>query len=508
VFLPRLSSERLRRQWRTLPCAIPVDEVLVTVVKDRGVLRLAAVDANGEAVHLTPGMTLADARAMHPRLITIEADAAADRDFLEDLADLCLRYTPLVALDVPQGLLLDITGCAHLFGGEAALRTDLIDRLSRWGLTPRAAIASTIGAAWAFARFGHGDIAEGAEHEALGGLPLAALRLPAAMTAALERVGLKRIGDILERPRAPLTARFGPLLLQRLAQALGQEDEPLSPRLPVAPYMAERRLAEPIAREADVLGIAVCLARRLAEMLERHGEGARGIRLSLFRTDGVVKSIETNLGRPTRDPHVLGDLLGERLAGLADQFDPGFGFDCLTLAITETAALDAETIGFNHSRDDEGLARLIDRLGARLGRTRLTRLVPRDVHIPEHAHAAVSAQSALSDGAWHMHAGQAGELPLRPIRLFARPEPVQAMAAVPDGPPLRFRWRRVLHEVARAEGPERIAAQWWHDAEDGSLTRDYFRVEDAAGRRFWLFRDGLFEFETREPRWFVHGLFA
>jgi protein ImuB len=480
----------------------------VTVIKDRGVLRLASVDAYGEAVHLAPGMTLADARAMYPRLVTIEADALADRRFLEDLADLCLRYTPLVALDLPQGLLLDITGCAHLFGGEAALRRDLVDRLSRLGLTPRAAIASTIGAAWALVRFGHDDIVEGAERQALGALPLAALRLPAASLAALERVGLKRIGDILERPRAPLTARFGPLLLQRLAQALGEEDEPLSPRRPVAPYIAERRLAEPIVSEEDVLGITVCLARRLADMLERHGEGATSLRLSLFRTDGVVKSIATNLGRPTRDPRILGDLLSERLAGLADQFDPGFGFDYMTLAIIETAALDAETIGFDHSGDDEGLARLIDRLGARLDRTRLTRLVPRDVHIPEQAYAAIPAQSAAPDGAWHMHTSEIGELPLRPIRLFARPEPVQAMAAIPDGPPLRFRWRRVLHEVARAEGPERIAAQWWQDAEGGSLTRDYFRVEDAAGRRFWLFRDGLFEFETREPRWFVHGLFA
>jgi protein ImuB len=503
-----LPSERLRRQWRTLPCAIPADEALVTVVKDRGILRLAAVDANGEAAHLTPGMTLADARAMYPRLVTIEADTVADRRFLEDLADLCLRYTPLVALDLPKGLLLDISGCAHLFGGETALRRELVDRLSCLGLTPRAAIASTIGAAWALARFGQGDIVKGTERQALGVLPLAALRLPAAMIAALERVGLTRIGDILERPRAPLTARFGPVLLQRLAQALGEEDEPLSPRLPVAPYMAERRLAEPIVCEADVLGIAVCLARRLAEMLERHGEGATSLRLSLFRTDGAVKSIETNLGRPTRDPRILGDLLSERLAGLADQFDPGFGFDCLTLAITKTATLDAEAIGFGHAGDDEGLARLIDRLGARLDRTRLTRLVPRDVHIPEHAYAAIPAQSASPDGAWHIHASQAGELPLRPIRLFARPEPVQAMAAVPDGPPLRFRWRRVLHEVAHAEGPERIASQWWHDAEGGSLTRDYFRVEDATGRRFWLFRDGLFEFETREPRWFVHGLFA
>jgi protein ImuB len=489
---------------------VPVDQPIVTVKKDNGALCLAAVDQSAALLGLTPGMTLTDARAIHPYLVTVEADALADKHFLENLADWCLRYTPLTAIAGKEGLMLDISGCAHLFGGEEMLRSDLIDRLKQQGLMAKATIAPTIGAAWAVAHFGEGDIAEGDERTTLIGLPLRALRLPLATTAALDRLGLKRIGDILDRPRAPLTARFGPLVLRRLAQVLGNEDEPLSPRLPVAPYMAERRLAEPIVHETAVMRVTLSLTQRLSEMLERHGEGARRIRLILFRTDGVVKFIEATLSRPTREPGTLCDLLRERLTALADQFDPGFGFDCITLAIIEAATLDAETITFSDTQEETDLARLVDRLGVRFGSKRITRLTRLDSHIPECASIALSASSSVRapDIAWDIHTSDPDEPPLRPIRLFAQPEPVQAIAAVPDGPPVRFRWRCVLHEVIRVEGPERIASEWWRDEGGNAFTRDYFRVEDSAGRRFWLFRDGLYDLETAEPRWFIHGLFA
>jgi protein ImuB len=489
---------------------VPADQPLVTVWKENGALCLAAVDQKAALLGLTPGMTLTDARIIHPRLATVEADPRADRHFVENLADWCLRYTPLIARAGTNGLMLDISGCAHLFDGENALRKDLVSRLKQQGLTAKAAIAPTIGAAWAAAHFGTDDVADGDECRALIDLPLRALRLPMATAAALERLGLKRIGDILDRPRAPLTARFGSLVLHRLAQALGTEEEPLSPRLPLAPYTAERRLAEPIAYEAGVMAIILSLAHRLSEMLERHGEGARHIRLMLFRADGVVKFVEAALSRPTREPQAFCDLLRERLAALADHFDPGFGFDCVTLAILEAAPFEGETISFSDTQEATDLARLIDRLGAHLGTKRVTRLKHLDSHIPESANVSLCAHSLATapDHAWDLHTRNPDEPPLRPIRLFEKPEPVQAIATVPDGPPVRFRWRSVLHEVTRVEGPERIASEWWRDEGGHAFTRDYFRVEDAAGRRFWLFRDGLYDRETTKPRWFVHGLFA
>jgi protein ImuB len=489
---------------------VPADHPFVTIRKESSALRLAAVDHSATALGLTPGMTLTDARAMHPYLITAETDAVADRQCLENLADWCLRYTPLIAITGTDGLMLDISGCAHLFGGEKALRNDLVDRLKQHGLTAKVAIASTIGAAWAAARFSEDDIAEGEESKALHDLPLRALRLSGTTTAALERLGLKRIGDIIGRPRAPLTARFGALLLRRLAQALGSQEEPLSPRLPIAPYRAERRLAEPVADESSIMAITLSLAHRLREMLERHGEGAKRIRLTLFRADGIVKSIEVAMSRSTREPRVFCDLMRERLSALADQFDPGFGFDCVILAIIEAAPLDAETIAFSDTQEKADLAHLVDRIGAHFGLNRITRLKWQHSHIPECASVAVCARTAISvpETVWDLHASNPNEPPLRPIRLFTRPEPIQAIAAVPDGPPVRFRWRCVLHEVTRVEGPERIASEWWRDERGNGFTRDYFRIEDTAGRRFWLFRDGLYDRETTAPRWFIHGLFA
>jgi protein ImuB len=258
------------------------------------------------------------------------------------------------------------------------------------------------------------------------------------------------------------------------------------------------------------MAITLSLAHRLSEMLERHGEGAKRICLILFRADGVVKSIEVAMSRPTREPRAFCDLLCERLSILADQFDPGFGFDCVTLAIVDAAPLDAETIAFNDSQEETDLAHLVDRLGAHFGFNRIKRLNWQDSHIPECASVAVCARTAMSvpETLWDLHACDPNEPPLRPIRLFTRPEPIQAIAAVPDGPPVRFRWRCVLHEVMQVEGPERIASEWWRDERGNGLTRDYFRIEDTAGRRFWLFRDGLYDTETTASRWFIHGLFA
>ncbi len=450
---------------------------------------------------------------MHPGLAVAAEDPAADAQLLDNIADWCLRYTPLVALDPPDGVLLDIAGCAHLFGGETALINDLVRRITGFGFAARAGVAGTIGAACAAARHAATPfIPDGSERTALLPLPLAALRLDGETVAAMRRLGFRRIGDIVDAPRAPLTARFGEDVLRQLDRALGAAREPLSPRLPVAPYVAEQSFAEPILREEDVLAITERLARRLSVMLERRGEGLRRAELALFRTDGRVCRIDAGTSAPVREASDVRALFVERLAALSDPLDPGFGFDLARLSVLAAEPCPPRQVALGDEDDSGDLGRLVDRLSARLGARRVARLLAADSHIPEFAAGTVPALMREQDRGWDAFRRfrTTMALPPRPLRLLTRPELIDAVASVPDGPPVRFRWRRALHEVAAAEGPERIEGVWWSE-EDGNpvmnLARDYFRVEDTGGHRFWIFRAGLYR-DTAAPAWFLHGLFA
>jgi protein ImuB len=536
VWLRRLPTDRIAKRFPP--------EALVIAAPVKGALRLSAVNDAAAALGLRAGMALADARAMHPKIAVADADEHADRQLLEAIADWCDRFTPLVGLDPPDGLLLDVTGCAHLFGGEAALAADLVRRLGAQGYQARVAVADTVGCAWAVARFGESIIVPfGETLNAIAPLPLAAMRLPSDTIAALAQVGLKRIADVLERPRAPLAARFGAEFVRRLDQALGRDDEPIAPRLPIPAAIAEQRFAEPIALERDVLGTIEKLAGKLAPLLERRGEGARLLQAALFRTDGKVFRIEVGTSEPLRDPARIRHLFADRLGVIGDEVDPGFGYDMLRLGALVTERHEPAQTGLASPDHAVELAHLIDRLGARFGLRRVTRMMPQDTHIPEFAVMAVAAHmtrshapfpgrsaarsgalqtrdpgsldepgSRISGAPFHAaprpgHMQQDSLAPTRPIRLFARPEPVEAVAEVPDGPPVQFTWRRMRHVVAHAEGPERIAMEWWRDAAGVALTRDYFRVESREGVRVWLYREGLVP--SGEPiRWFVHGLFA
>ena len=517
LWLRRLSTDRIVRSRDSSPSPRVAgrgeERALLVVTGKRGNVEvLTAVDEAASRLGLSPGLTLAQARAMHPGIDAVAEDIEADTALLESIADWCLRYTPLVACDAPDGLLLDISGCSHLYGGERALVADLNGRLEHAGFAYSFAIAGTIGAAWAAAHYGKpGGHACGEERTLLAPLPLSALRIPPVTAASLARVGLKRIGDVLDLPRAPLTARFGSDVLRQLDRALGHEHEPLTPRLPVAPYVAEQRFAEPIAREDDILMVARRLARRLQLALERRGVGARRIELTLFRTDGMVRRIAAGTSRPLRDPDDIRGLFVERLAALADAFDPGFGFDMARLSVIVAEPCPPQQIGIGGGEDETELCRLIDRLSARLGARRVQRLTAQDSHIPEAAEAALPAQAVNGDAGWTAFRRYREETALspRPLRLLTRPEPIEAVAEVPDGPPLRFRWRRALHEVVAAEGPERIEGAWW--SEHGGPARDYFRVEDKSGLRFWLFRAGLYRDLVPgdpAPAWFLHGTFA
>lgn len=484
-------------------------------------MRLVATDPLAERRGLHSGMSLADARGAVPDLVVAEADAAADGALLEAVADWCDRYTPLVALDPPLGLHLDISGCAHLFArqgedGETALLADCLRRMRAQGFAARGAIASTAGAAWALAHHaGGGCVPPGEEGEAIAGLPVAALRIGAEQEALLDRLGLKRIGQLYGKPRAPLAARFGIGLVRRLDQALGLEDEVLSPRRPAPQLSVERRFAEPVADQDSLLEAVASLARTLQPALQRQGLGARLMEASFFRVDGAVARASLGTASPIQAPDNVAMLFAERLAALSSDWDAGFGYDMVRLAVLQAETLDASQIDFSGAGGGgPDFARLVDRLGARLGPSRITRFVPVDTHIPERAASTQALAGRAQALAWSMCRAEPETPPDRPLRLFPYPEPLEeVMAEVPDGPPLRFRWRHGVYLVARAEGPERLAPEWWRP-EPGARhpgarpTRDYFRVEDRQGRRYWIFRQGLYGREASNPAWYVHGLFA
>lgn len=504
-----------------------VSPPLVFTHKQRGAMRLCAVDRSAQNLGLIPGLTLADARARVPHLEAVDSDPVADRNALEAIADFCDRYTPMVALEGKDRVVLDITGCAHLFNGEAAMRADVEARCVTSGLDVVSAIAATPDCARALACFGRGGmVEEGKERQALGPLPVDALGLGLEVHTALKRAGLVFLSHLLDRPRGPLAARFGEALPRTLSRLLAQEDIGIVPRRPLPPCTVERRFADPIGRDDDVLACAHKLMEQAASMLEARGQGGRLFELSLFRTDGALRRLAVETSQIMRAADPVLRLFRERVDTLADPLDPGFGYDMIRLSVDGGAALQIEQTSLDDTQEQEAdLAALVDQLTTRLGKDAVQRFISAQSHIPERAAYQAPASDVLAyanlcqerdlDGTTTLvdkldlqwDAPSSEDPPHRPIQLFDHPQRIEALAQIPDGPPLKFRWRRVLHEIARAEGPERIAPEWWR-LDDMSLTRDYYRVEDGEGRRFWVFREGLYGEQNGHPSWFVHGLFA
>lgn len=434
---------------------------------------------------------------MHPSIEIVEENPEADRRLLESLADWCDRYTPLVAIDGNDGLFLDITGCAHLFGGERALMKDLLARLFHQGFEARAGLASTPGAAWAAARFrSPAVIAPGAEAELLAPLPLTALRLDAGTIAGLKSVGLRTAAMVMDAPRAPIVRRFGRQVILRLDQALGAIDEAISPRLPVPPLSVERPLAEPVGRMEDIERLVLLLSQALKPHLEERGEGAERLELILFRVDGAVSRIATGSAVPLREPWRIAKLFHERLSALENHLDAGYGFDLARLAVLAAATMEdrQQDLSGDATTHEENAAFFADRVRARLGGGALAEPDLRQSHIPERA-------SGTAGGAPLAVAVPTG-MAERPLRLLRRPD----MIEIVDGTSLSFRWRRIDHPVLRKEGPERISPEWWRDGA-GDGTRDYYRVEDGDGRRYWLYRKASHE-PGEQPHWLMQGIFA
>lgn len=462
-------------------------------------------------------MPLADALSFLPGLATAAAETAADAAALRRLAEWCGRYSPWTAPDEADGVRIEITGAAHLWGGEEALAADLAARLDRQGITCRIAIADTLGAAWALARFAPPSeraviLPVGEMRAGLAALPVEALRLDPATAQGLRRVGLKQVGDLSAMPRSALARRFGEGVVRRLDQAQGDLPEPLSPMVEAPVRRARLSFAEPIADPADLACAIDRLAADLVGRLALEGAGARRLDLAFHRVDGRVERIALGTARPSRDWHHLAGLFKERL----DTVDPGLGVEDAILAAFAVEPLPPEQIGLTGSPADDAsgsIAPLLDRLGNKLGLDALYQLEPRESHIPERASVclAVTAPSpTLTPGSQSRGKRvRGGSKPPRPIRLFDPPEPIEAAWLLPDDPPFRFTWRRRPYRVIHADGPERIAKEWWRPGASGSVAaiRDYYRVEDEEGRRFWLFRAGLAG-AGHPPRWYVHGVFA
>jgi protein ImuB len=517
LWLPRLPIDRIKRQLWQSTVASADNPPSIVVAKQNNALQIFALDDAAARLGLDVGLPLANARAICPQLKVFDADEAADAQALNAIAEWCDRFTPLVALDPPHGLYLDITGCMHLFGGEAAMMRRMCDVLTAQGFAVSAAIAGTAVCARTLTRQVHGRIVrDGEEADAVAPLPVSTLGADQAVVTGLRRAGLKTIGDVACRARHEITARFGAGFTSLLEQALGQSDAPISPRKPLPDYIVEKRFAEPVTTEGVISATLSVLAGMLVAAMAQQGKGARRLEARFFRTDGAVRTIVVDTGQPVTKAEVINRLFSERLDALSDPLDPGFGFDLIRLNAdhTEIVVQQQRDLDANVHDNDE-VAALIDRIAARIGGRRVVVHLPQDTHIPERMEWAAPAQhhlAAATQAVWPARAE--GEPPLRPLRLFERPEQIKVIAQVPDGPPARFVWRRATHAVIRAEGPERVAMEWWR-TEGETLTRDYFRVEDEAGLRFWLYRDGLYDREIEQvegsavqPNWYMHGLFA
>jgi protein ImuB len=475
---------------------------LVTARREGNRDVIAAACPEARALGLEPGLPLTRARILVPGLDVRPADLAGDEAWLARLGLFAARrWTPRAALSGPDGLWLDLSGVAHLFGGEKRMCERILAFCRRLGFEARIAVAGTLGAAHALARFGGEPLVRcpcGREGDALAALPLAALRIEERARIAAIRLGLDRIGDLIAMPRAPLQRRFGADFLRRLDQALGRAAEPFDPIVPEQPPAVLLRFLEPIA-SAEAIGEASGEAvRRLVPLLAEAGLGVRRLALLCARVDNDVQVVTVSLARATRD----GGHLHRLLIAKIETIEPGFGIERIRLVAARAEPLGPVRIegALAGKAPAPDLALLIDRLAVRLGARRLYRLSALESDVPERSLArAGPLAEATPWPAWP-----------RPVRLLVPPEPVeQVLALLPDGAPMRFRWRGRSYRVAAADGPERVFGEWWRRTAEREAVRDYFQVEDEEGRRFWLFRQGDGESAaTGDMSWHMHGLFG
>ncbi|NCF49021.1 MAG: hypothetical protein GWP36_05840 [Bacteroidetes bacterium] len=533
-WFPYLAAERVRRTDNQSGASF--DQPLVLARKWQGADMVDSLCRYAHRRGLREGMRLADARALCPDLISRDSDHQADRDDLLHLARWARRYCPLTA-PAPadsngggaavahdgNGIWLDVAGAAHLQGGLRPLLANMARRLRRAGLTVRLAVAPTCAAAWALARYGTAQqrYANAPSHigenradisgnrgrkttDLLAGLPLAALRLDGTICTAMAAAGLRRIGDILGMPRAPLAARFGSVVTARLDAVLGHINESFTPIAPPRPLLTLQSFAEPIAAPENIRAVIDHLANEMAGILQQDGLAARRLALGWQRLDGAVLAHDVHFSRPSRDAVAFRRLL----AGAGEAINPEFGLERMWMEAHECSPQAPVSVGFDDGISaSETHASLVDRLVARLGHGAVLHIKANNCWQPEAAQymAFPDMENTGFDDSMNAAPHCLTAAP-RPVRLLANPQPLAVVALIPDHPPAQFVWQSRVHKIARASGPERITPQWWHAAA-GSRTRDYFRLQDEDGACFWVYREGLPE-RGEESRWFLHGFFA
>jgi protein ImuB len=500
LYLPTWATDRRKRRSGV---ASPQPEGGLALAAHDGRRRvIVAADLVAQQAGVRIGMPATKAQVLVPGLALEDADLGADLESLDALAGWMLRYSPIVAADAPDGVVLDTTGADHLRGGEEAMLEGLVVRLAASGFDARAAVADTWGVAHALARFGPSRIViaeAGLGEVVIASLPLGALRLPTKIVAGLRTLGFDTVGNLLAQPRAPLVLRFGPELGRRLDQALGQVREPIDPiRLPDI-VEVRRAFAEPIGAPETIARCVGKLVGDLCKQLEAQGLGVRHLDLICERVDSRTEAARVMTATPVRDARRLTRLLIDKI----ETIDPGFGIEIMSLAATLAEPLaNTQHVASLVEPAVPDVSGLIDTLVNRVGERRLYRIAPVASDVPERSVRKIRPMATETGESW------SGEWP-RPSRLLAPAEPIETVALLPDHPPVTFSWRGVRRRVKRADGPERIFGEWWRRDAELSAVRDYFRVEDEAGERYWIYRAGDGEDPgTGSHRWFVHGIFG
>ena len=469
--------------------------VLKATVRNRVVVTAANKLAVAQGIH--KDMVLADAKALYPSLHVLDDKPNLTTQLLDQIAAWCIRFTPIACANYPDGVILDASGCTHLWGGEEAYVKDITSRLTNRGYSVRVAMADTIGCAWAIARYGNTSIVEkGKQIEALAPLPVDTLRLEEETNVLLYKLGLRQVKDIIKLTRTSLRRRFGTVLLQRLSQAIGEEEEHITPVYTIAPYQERLPCIEPIKNRGGIEVALQYLLNNLCSRLCKEGKGLRKAFFRAYRLDGGTSGIEISTAQAAQSIEHLFQLFSIKLSTIEPK--EGIELFLLEATVVENAVVKQEGLWrLQNATIDTKVLDLMDRFAARFGQEAIQRFLPTEHYWPERSFKRANDLSEQPSTEWKL------DRP-RPLQLLIPPELIKVSAPVPDYPPMNFQYKGKLHKIVKADGPERIEQEWWiHEGEH----RDYYAVEDEEGRRYWLFRSGHYS-EDNKPQWYLHGFFA
>jgi protein ImuB len=469
--------------------------VLKATVRNRVVITAANALAKAQGIY--ENMVLADAKALYPSLHVLDDKSGLTTQLADRIAEWCIRFTPIASPDYPNGILLDASGCSHLWGGEEKYLNDITKRLNGRGYNVRIAMADTIGCAWAMARYGNQMIVEKRKQiEALLSLPVSALRMDEETNGVLQKLGLRKINDVISIPAKSLRRRFGNTLLQRLKQAIGEEEENIVPVYPIEPYQERLPCIEPIKTKEGIEIALHHLLTNLCSRLRKEGKGLRKTFFRAYRLDGGTSGIEVSTNQPSQNVDRLFRLFEIKLSAIEPK--EGIELFLLEATVVEDALIKQEDLWQTQSGlIDTKVLDLMDRFTNRLGAAAVQRFLPTEHYWPERSCKRAADLNEQPITEWKLNRP-------RPLQLLSPPELIDVTAPVPDYPPLNFRYKGQLHIVAKADGPERIEQEWW--IQEGEH-RDYYAVEDEEGKRYWLFRSGHYN-ESKSPKWYLHGFFA